>query len=309
MVHASKLFAALVTANCFIYTMPAPAATNTAVGRITSAESLLTAQRPLVIGHRGYNQFAPENTLPSFKLAKAAGADLVELDYHHSQDGVPVVIHDSELDRTTDAVAKWGGKKIRVDSKTLAELRSLDAGQWFDARFTGTRLLTLEEALEFIQNGGMTLIERKGGDAATCVKLLKERNLINKVVVQSFDWDYLREFHQLEPSQILGALGPPSSRAGKKLTDAEKTLNEAWINEVEATGAQLVVWNHLVTRESVAYAHRRGFKVWIYTIDEPAQAAALLDLGVDGIISNNVSLIWRAVALRASQQHPSHGSP
>src|SRR5882724_11999658 len=88
------------------------------------ALNLLSCKRPLVIGHRGYCQFAPENTLPSFQLALAAGADLVELDYYHSKDGQLIVIHDPDLDRNTDATNRWGGKKIKVESKTAAELQS-----------------------------------------------------------------------------------------------------------------------------------------------------------------------------------------
>lgn len=267
---------------------------------LSPVEALINLPRPLVIGHRGYNQIAPENTLPSFQLAKAAGADLVELDYHHTKDGVPVVIHDGELDRTTDAVARWGGKKIPVTSKTLDELRSLDVGQWFDPKYTGTRLSSLSEALDVIQDGNVTLIERKGGDAATCVKLLRDRNQVNRVVVQSFDWSYLKDFHQQEPRQILGALGPPGSRGGKKLTDAEKELNAAWVDEVKRTGARVVVWNNQITREAVAYAHRQGMKVWVYTVNEPAVADKLLTLGADGIITDNPSIIWRTMALRNS---------
>jgi glycerophosphoryl diester phosphodiesterase len=267
-------------------------------------ERLLDAGRPLVIGHRGYNQFAPENTLPSFALAKAAGADLVELDYHHSKDGVPVVIHDAELDRTTDAVEKWGGQNLRVDSRTAEELRSLDAGRWFEAKFTGTRLPLLSEALDLIQAGGVTLIERKGGDPATLVQLLRRRNLVNKVVVQSFDWEFLQEFHQQEPRQILGALGPPSTRGGKKLTDAEKTLDAAWIAAAKKTGARVVGWNRLLTRDAVDHAHRQALKVWVYTVNDAAQANALLDLGVDGLITDNTSLIWRALALRRAAERP-----
>src|SRR5882762_4302594 len=79
------------------------------------ALKLIASPRPLVIGHRGYCQFAPENTLPSFKLAVAAGADLVELDYHHTKDGQLIVIHDPDLDRTTDATNRWGQHHIKVD--------------------------------------------------------------------------------------------------------------------------------------------------------------------------------------------------
>jgi len=264
------------------------------------AWKLIRADRPLVIGHRGYSAFAPENTLPSFKLAMAAGADLVELDYHHSKDGIPVVIHDAELDRTTDAVKKWGQTKIKVGTKTVAEIQSLDAGGWFDAKFAGTKIPTLVEALDFIQKGGVTLIERKAGDAATGVKLLREKGLINQVVVQSFDWDYVRDFHQQAPEQALGALGPAGSHPdGKKLSTEEKALSAAWLDAVEKTGARLVVWSSKsVAKESIQLAHRRGFKVWVYTIDDPAQAVQLLDSGVDAIISNNPSLIWKALATK-----------
>lgn len=266
------------------------------------AARLFQTTRPLVIGHRGYNSFAPENTLPSFRFAKAAGADLVELDYHLSQDRVPIVIHDSELDRTTDAVERWGSKKIRVDSRTAADLKTLDAGKWFDPKFAGTRLLRLDEALDFIQaDGGVTLIERKTGDAASCGQLLRERNLINRVVVQSFDWAFLRDFHALIPQQILGALGPHGTKDGKKLTDQEKTLNPGWISDAKKAGANVIGWNSLVTQESIAHAHRQGLKVWIYTINDPKDAANLLAWDVDGIITDNPSIIWRSVALHCAQ--------
>ena len=265
------------------------------------AERLLNTTRPLVIGHRGYCSVAPENTLPSFQLAKAAGADMVELDYHHSKDGELIVIHDGTLDRTTDAVAKWGGSKIRVEDKTLAELKTLDAGSWFDPQFVGTRLPTLKEALELIQKGNVTLIERKGGDAAACIDLLHDRKLINQVVVHSFDWKYLADFHQQEPRQVLSALGPLGSRDGKKLTEPEKFLNERWVDDALFAGVRAIGWNNQVTKEAVAYAHQKKLKIFIYTIDDPAEANRLLDLGVDGIITNNTSLIWRTIALRATK--------
>ena len=192
-----------------------------------------------------------------------------------------------------------GRKKIRVDSRTAAELRELDAGKWFDPNFAGTRLPRLDEALEFIQkDGGVTLIERKAGDAAACEQLLRKRNLINHVVLQSFDWAYLSDFHARVPEQILGALGPVSTRGGKKLTEAEKQLGPEWISEAKKAGASVVGWNKLVSREAVLQAHQEGLKVWIYTINDIPQATELLAWGVDGIITDNPSLIWRAIALR-----------
>ncbi len=294
--ESNRLWSVCLCTTFLTSTISMKAQTTDASG--SPAERLLRAGRPLVIAHRGYSEIAPENTLPAFKLAKTAGADLVELDYHHTKDGVPIVIHDSDLDRTTDAVAKWGGKKIRVDAKTAEELRGLDAGRWFDRQFAGTRLPQLDEALDLIQNGGATLIERKAGDPATLLKLLRDRHYVNRLILQSFDWNFLAEFHRLEPAQVLGALGPPSTRNGRKLSDAEKTLDAAWIAEAAKSGARAIGWNRLVTREAVQQAHAQGMKVWIYTINDAAAANELLDLGVDGIISNNTSLIWRTLALR-----------
>jgi len=263
---------------------------------------LVHSTRPLVIAHRGYCAFAPENTLPSFDLAIRAGADLVELDYHHSKEGQPIVIHDGTLDRTTDATNRLGRLKIAVDALTVEELKQFDAGTWFDPKYAGTRLPLLVEALEFIQgHGGVTLIERKGGDPATLIALLRKSDWVNKVVVQSFDWQYLREFNKREPMQILGALGPPSHIASGAEPKRPKPLDVTWLDLLAETGAKIVVWSREVSRESVAEAHRRGLKVWVYTIDEPGLAEAMLDMGVDGIITNNTSLIWRVLALRCSR--------
>jgi glycerophosphoryl diester phosphodiesterase len=247
----------------------------------------LQLPRPLTIAHRGDSAAAPENTLPALALALAAGADLVELDYHHSRDGVPVVMHDATLDRTTDAVARWGRKNIRIDQTAAIDLQTLDAGGWFGPAFAGTRVPLLADALDTIQRGRATLIERKAGDAATCAKLLRERDLINRVVVQSFDWEFLRALHALIPEQALGALGPNRQ---------EKPMSPAHVAAVIDLGARVIVWNEVVTPEGIQAAHEGGLKVWIYTIDDPEKARALVALGVDGIITNKPALIRQTLS-------------
>jgi glycerophosphoryl diester phosphodiesterase len=135
------------------------------------------------------------------------------LSYHHTKDGVPVVIHDFTLDRTTDAKRLWGGSGLNVADRTAEELRALDAGGWFASQYAGTGLPTLVETLEIIQAQGMALIERKGGQPATILRLIREKGWVNRLIVQSFDWEYLSVFHELEPRQVLGALGPPRTLA------------------------------------------------------------------------------------------------
>jgi glycerophosphoryl diester phosphodiesterase len=240
----------------------------------TPAEKLVTARRVLVIAHRGDSKAAPENTLPAFRSAVRVGADLIELDYYHSRDGVPVVFHDKELDRTSDAVRRWGRRKIPLVSKSFAELRTLDAGSWFDPKFAGTKIPTLVESINVIQAGSVTLIERKGGDAKTCVALLEKHRWTERLVVQAFDWNYLAACHRLAPKLVLGALG-------------SKELTAAKLDQIEKCGASVVGWNHKDLRKSdIAEIHRRGLKVWVYTVDDPKVAQRLIVAGVDGIISN-----------------------
>jgi glycerophosphoryl diester phosphodiesterase len=273
-------------------------ATSVAASTNLPVAELLRGARPLVIAHRGYSAIAPENTTIAFERALAAGADLIELDYHHTRDGHLVVLHDDTLDRTTDATNRWGGSRIQVSEQHLDRLRALQAGLWFKPPHPQVALPTLEEALAVIQPRGITLIERKAGEAAACAKLLRERGLINRVVVQAFDWDYLRDFRRIEPQQVLGALGPPSTRQGKKLNEFEKPLGPDWLDEIKSFGGQIAVWNKLVDAAAVKAAHERGLKVWVYTINDEATARLLLRAGVDGIITDNPALIWKALATR-----------
>jgi glycerophosphoryl diester phosphodiesterase len=260
---------------------------------VLPALKLLSGNTPLVIGHRGYCALAPENTLPSFKLALEAGADLIELDYHHSNDGVPLVFHDETLDRTTDSRKRWKRSHVKVSDKTAAEIQTLDAGSWFDTKFAGTKVPLLTEALKFIYDrGGVTLIEHKSGDAQTLAQLLREQEMINRVVVISFDWKFLRQLQELEPHQVLGALGPPTHRPdGTRPAGIFRRLTVRLLEELAKTGAKLAVWNRQISKLAVRLAHQRGLKVWVYTVDDRRLAARLLDLGVDGLISNNPGLI------------------
>lgn len=255
-----------------------------AAERATMARNLVQSDRTLVIAHRGDSLTNPENTLPAFASAVEAGADLVELDYVHSADGVPVVIHDTTLDRTTDACQVFGSEKILVKDKLLAELLKLDAGKWFDDSFAGTRLPTLEEALDTIQNGSVTLIERKQGDAKTCVELLRRKGLVHEVVVQSFDWKFLADCYELEPDLVIGALGL-------------EEFKPAQLKTIEKTGAKVIGWQaKSLTPEAIEQMHDAGYKVWAWTVDRPAQAQQLVEWGADGIITNAPARIRALVA-------------
>jgi glycerophosphoryl diester phosphodiesterase len=240
----------------------------------TPAQKLVLGERVLVIAHRGNSCDCPENTLPAFQSAIDVKSDLVELDYFHSADGVPVVIHDELLDRTTDAEAIFGRRELEVGKLPLADLQKLDAGSWFGDKFIRATLPTLAESLDLIQAGSMTLIERKAGNAKTLVRLLEEKKLTNQVVVQAFDWEFVAECRKLSPNLALGALcGKPAS--------------EEQIRAAVATGADLIVWNHeKINKEQIDLIHKLGKRAWVYTVDEPDRARWLLAAGIDGIITN-----------------------
>jgi glycerophosphoryl diester phosphodiesterase len=267
-----------------------------------SAEKILTRENPLVIGHRGYCGLAPENTLPSFGLALKAGADLIELDYRHSKDDVPMVIHDARLDRTTDA-RKQIGRRVRVADKTAVELRSLDAGRWFEKKFSGAKIPLLTEALDFIcGNGSVALIEHKSGDARTLANILSSREWINQAVVISFDWKFLRELNALEPKQILGALGPPARLSnGRRPVHLRRTLGSR-LDDLVKTGAKIAVWNKHVSKRSVQSAELRGLKTWVYTINDARTARQILKSGVTGIITDKIPVIQNLLANRRAEQ-------
>ena len=264
----------------------------------SQVKTLLQIKRPLVIAHRGYSEVAPENSLPSFRRALASSSDLIELDYHHSRDGIPMVVHDETLDRTTNAKDLWGRSGLKVRDQTAAQLKKLSNGLWFTPPYPKSTLPTLSQALQVIQKRSATLIERKTGDAATCLKVLREGGWVNQVIVQAFDWDFLRDVRRLDSESIIGALGPLARRHGRRVTKSEGALSVDWLDEIQQLGAQLAVWNSQVDAAAIRAAHRRGLKVWIYTINDLESAHRLLKAGVDGLITNNPALIWKCLAER-----------
>jgi glycerophosphoryl diester phosphodiesterase len=262
----------------------------------TRAEQLLAASRVLVIAHRGNSSVAPENTLPAFRSAAALGVDLVELDYHQTADGVPVVIHDATLERTTDAIARWGQLSAAITdrtiaNRTMADLAALDAGSWFAAEFRDARLMPLIDAVEAIHAlGCVTLIERKTGDPATLIATLGTHGRLGDTIVQAFDWPFLAECKRLAPALITGALGRHEITAEK-------------LGEVKATGAQFIGWaDPDLTRENIALTHKFGLKVFDFTVDSETRAAELIAFGIDGIISNRPAAIQQVVARETGTQ-------
>lgn len=250
----------------------------------------LCAQAPITVAHRGDSGGFPENTLPAFAAALAAGAPMVELDFHATADGVLVCIHDETLDRTTDAAQVFGREHIEVAATNASALAQLDAGQWKGPGHAGATVPTLADALALIQTKATTMIEHKAGSAEALVELLRRLKLVERVLVQSFDWDFVARVHRLEPRIALGALGDGS-------------LSPQRLAALPATGAHLVHWDVRSLRaEDVATLHERGYLVCVYTANDDVSLVGASALGIDAITTNHparlLALIASGVATR-----------
>ncbi|MBO0916281.1 glycerophosphodiester phosphodiesterase family protein [Streptomyces sp. NBC_01260] len=208
----------------------------------------------LTIGHRGVMGVEPENTLRSFVHAEQAGMDLIELDLHLSKDGALAVMHDAEVDRTTDG-------KGPIAEKTLTELRELDAGR-------GERVPVFEEVLDAV--GSPLQAEIKDVAAArTLAEVMRRRDLVDRVEVISFHDEAIAEIAQLVPGVRTALV---ASRWGEDVVDRAK-----------AVGATRLVLNvRRITLELVEKAHAEGLTVVGWVVNTQDHLRLARGLGLDG---------------------------
>ena len=237
--------------------------------------SFFEHEHVLNIGHRGASAAAPPNTLAAFEKAIELGADGIEFDVHLSADGVPVVIHDFAVDGTTDGSG-------RVADLTLAQLRQLDAGSTFDPAFAGERIPTLEEVLKCI--GGRLLLNielkttslRDNGLEQAVLAQVEQHGLGDRVLLSSFNPLSLRRAKRIAPHVPVGLLYGP---------DLPVPLRHAWLAFAIPHEARHPE-HKMVDAHYVAWAQRRGYRVNVWTVDDPDEMRRLIDLGVDGIITD-----------------------
>ena len=232
------------------------------------------AARPLVVAHRGSSAEWPENTLPALLAGVDAGADLHEFDTFESAEGVPYLMHDRTLDRTTDADERTGRVDLPAAGVALDFLRRLDAGAWKAERHRGVGVPTLEEALRALGPGRAAMIERKDGRPQPVLEVVRRLGRLDLDVLQSFDWTWLAAVRALEPRAQLGALGSGPIDAGK-------------LAQLAALDVDFVHWKHADLDEAtVRELHARGWIVGAYTIDDPARWEELARMGVDFLTTN-----------------------
>ena len=232
---------------------------------------------PTWVAHRGAGKRAPENTLAAFRAGAALGWRMFECDAKLSADGVPFLLHDDTLERTTD------GRGVAGDL-AWAQLQRLDAGSWHSAAFAGEPIPSLEAVAGFVQPGGHALnIEIKptpGLEAAT-----------GRVVAGTAGWLWAGHavpplLSSFKPAALAGAREAAPGLPRALLLDH---LRPDWLDEARALGCVAVVARHsLIDASMVQAIHVAGMRVATYTVNEAQEARRLLDLGVSSLITDAV---------------------
>ncbi len=244
---------------------------------------------PLVIGHRGAAGERPENTLPSFAHALAQGADILETDAHPTADGHVVLFHDETLERTTD-----GRGPVRAQS--LAALRALDAAHHFTpypaagrpAVSFDARIPTLDEALDAFPEArfNIELKEHAPGFIERTLAILRDHGREERTLLTAGDdpvMDALRAAVKTSGSRVaLGASTGDVLRFVRCAIDRSPPPADVMALQIPAEFAG----RPLVTPELVAHAHAHGVQVHVWTINDEPEMERLLDLGIDGIVSD-----------------------
>lgn len=246
-----------------------------------------------ISGHRGASAELPENTLAAFRRALDHGADGIELDVALTSDGVPVVMHDETVDRTTDGTGA-------VSELTLDQLRTLDAGG-------GEPVPTLDEVLALAAGRAEVNIELKDARSAGPVARIVARHPDLIWFASSGQWEALAELRELLPEArvyplTLGVAGPEHLRAmalaagyseeqwaaeSGRFSHLGRPLDEAMDYAARIGAAGVSTWAEGLGADDVRRIHEAGLQAWVWTVNDPDRAEELIRMGVDAICTDD----------------------
>lgn len=271
---------ALVTAGCF--TVAALGLNLSYVYSVFTGKAnfqLTLFQNPTVMAHRGLSADAPENTLYAFSDAISVGADFIELDVQQTKDGVLVVMHDSNLKRTT-------GVNKDIWDVNYADIQDLDAGSWFDPAYANARIPTLEETLQFVDKRAKLNIEIKptkhGSDTLEqdVANLITEYHYTDACYVTSFSYGSLKKVKEVNPDIRTGYLMSVAYGQFYSLQYADAfSLNKVF-----------------VTSQVVNAAHQQGKQIFAWTVNSVSEVRSLCNLHVDSIITDDPVMVQNVVS-------------
>lgn len=230
-----------------------------------------------IIAHRGYSSIAPENTLAAFLAAIEYHADSIEFDVQLSADGVPMVIHDSTLTRTT-------GIRGKVRKKTVEQIKHREAGSWFDLRFKGEPIPTLEESLTVLQNiKKFIYIEVKTHSYWTDKKIdefidiLIKYNFETRCIIASFNASFIDRVRERSDNFSFAYLVANRTAFRRQLAKAAQAGNTVMMSKYK-----LLIKNPALINQS----REQGVDIVAWTVDKPKDLEKLLDLGIVRIATN-----------------------
>lgn len=227
----------------------------------------------LVIGHKGASKTEPENSLRSFKRAIELEADFIELDVQFSKDKEIVVFHDYDIKRIT-------GQDGYIKEMTVQELKQYDIGE-------GESIPTLKEVISLTKGKiGLQIELKEEGTGKVVIDMLRDANLIDSTIISSFNHKEILRVQEIEPRVRLGALISERVSTPSDLNKATKRIIKKKL---------FAVHPHYkgVNRDLVEYAHSNNLNVNVWTVDEKEDIQRMIDIGVDGIISDDIPLLKR----------------
>ncbi len=231
---------------------------------------------PMVFAHRGFSYIAPENTIPAFKKAFELGADGVELDVQLSADGEVMVIHDTNLERTTNGIGK-------VSEHTLASLKELDAGSWFSNEYKDVSIPALGEVFSLIPGKMLINVELKSDPDQVMELPAKVTSIIRKlgnqeqVLISSFNIEMIKEIQLLLPEVKIGLLAQPSILGFKTRNQIAKTLPHDALHP----------YYRDVSSRMIKHYNKIERRIHTYTVNKEEQMRKLFKMGVHGIFTDH----------------------
>jgi glycerophosphoryl diester phosphodiesterase len=263
---------------------------NLAIGLVTAAiaagivgvwllEGIRSDDDVTIVAHRGAAGKAPENTIAAFQQAIEDNTDWIELDVQETVDGKVVVFHDSDF-------MKLVGNEARVWETSMAEIRDIDIGSWFDPVFSEQRAPTLQEVLELARGRVNVVIELKyyGHDQKLekrVVDIVEATDMVGSTAIMSLKYDALLKIRKLRPDWHTGLL------SAKAIGDtANLDIDFMAVEKGMARGG------------FIRRMHQAGKKVFVWTVNDPVSMSRLMSLGVDGIITDEPELARKVLDQR-----------
>jgi len=239
---------------------------------VLALSSIMVKAQTKIIAHRGFSGIAPENTLISFQKAIECGAAYFELDVHKTKDDSIVVIHDGSVDRTSSN--DMNGK---IAEMTYHDLGAVKVGfsKEFGDKYKNEKIPTLREALELAKGKIKVCIEIKVyGVEKEVLKIVNDLEMNDDVIIFSFYYPVLAKFRELDKNIPILFL---VNNADIMILDSARAIGS---NAIGAGNGSTV------TREFLDIAHDNGMEVWIWTVNDEDEMQKLINMGIDGLITN-----------------------